>query len=101
MAIKRLKYLLSEFKDEFEISFLQRIIDGVEDYEPIRTSKVGLLANLAALESAMKNDPLLSQHFIAVKNEISSLSSKFLEFERNKRFKETLNKSTPQEASAF
>ena len=85
-AINKVKSLLSTAENKSEFSKIHRLINVVEDYAPIQTSKVGLLVNLSALEKMASTDQSLSQHFAAVKNEISSLSEKFLEFEKNRRF---------------
>jgi hypothetical protein len=88
LAVKRLKSLLTDGSEIKSFEKLHALIDLVEDYAPIQTSKAGFLANLLAVENSINNqaDKNVSLHFIAVKNEISSLSEKLSEYEQSKWF---------------
>ena len=85
-AVKRLKELNVLITDADLNDKLQYLIDTVEDYAPIQTSKAGFLANLAAVEKVVNNNNEIKDDFIGVKNEISSISEKLSEYEQSKKF---------------
>ena len=85
-AIKRLKELNILETESVVYENLQNLIDIVEDYAPIQTSKAGFLANLSAVEKVINNTKEAKDDFLGVKNEISSISEKLTEYEQSKRF---------------